>query len=134
MTSRTITLRRRSAIAVVTALVAASCSVNTAPADRDSELEISVVRGPINPVQREDEPNSAPVAQARVKIRRLPDGAVRTVQTDENGTLLLSVVSGDYTIEIERCPTGTMFSKPLHLTVAPGARTPATIICDTGIR
>jgi hypothetical protein len=27
-----------------------------------------------------------------------------------------------------------MFSKPLHLTVAPGARTPATIVCDTGIR
>lgn len=132
--SRTITLRRRSAITVGTALLAASCSVNTAPADRDSELEISVVRGPINPVEREGEPNSAPVAQARVKIRRLPNGAVRTVETDENGTLLLSVVSGDYAIEIERCPTGTMFSKLLHLTVAPGARTPATIVCDTGIR
>ena len=128
------TIRRRSAIAVVTALVAASCSTNTAPADRDAELEISVVRGPINPVQHEGEPNPVPVAQARVKVRRLPDGAVRTVETDENGTFLLSVVSGDYTIEIERCPSGTMFSKPLQLTVAPGARAPATIICDTGIR
>jgi hypothetical protein len=127
------TLRRRS-IAVMTALVAASCSTNTAPADQDSELEISVVRGPINPVEREGEPNSVPVAHARVKIRRLPDGAVRTVETDENGTLLLPVVSGDYTIDVDRCPTGTMFSKPLQLTVARGARTPATLICDTGIR
>lgn len=134
-TSKKLSVRRHySAIAVVTVLVAASCSTNTAPADRDAELAISVVRGPINPVQREGETNSVPVARARVKVRRLPDGAVRTAETDENGTLLLSVASGDYTIEIERCPTGTMFSKPLQLTVAPGARTPATIICDTGIR
>jgi len=130
-------LRHVTACLIATAVAAvllSSCSRGGLQPIPDAELEILVVRGPINPVQREGEENAVPVVGARVLITQLQGREVARVETGPGGLVIAPVASGDYLLELTRCPSGTMFAKNQHVRVGPNERVPVTVTCDTGIR
>src|SRR5688572_30741907 len=100
----------------------------------DASLEIRVVRGPIHPVEREGMLNAGPVPGARVTIRHLSTGASTQADTNQDGIARVSLSSGDYVLEVTRCPAGTLFSKTQEVTVQASAPASVTLTCDTGIR
>lgn len=111
-----------------------SCFGPGVPPNLDASLEIRVVRGPIHPVEQEGMVNSVPVPGALVTIRRLSTGASVQAETNRDGLARVSLSSGEYRLEVTRCPAGTLFAKSQDVTVQVGAAASATLTCDTGIR
>lgn len=126
--------RRLTASTAAMFVLQASCSTGGLQPLADAELEIRVVRGPINPVEREGEANVVPVPGAQVVIRELQGRLVARVEAGDDGTVMVSVRSGEYMLEVSRCPMGTMFAKNEVVRVGPVERARATLTCDTGIR
>jgi hypothetical protein len=124
----------RAAFLAFAAILSTSCSNPGSQPPFDSELEIRVTRGPIEPVQRDGEENEIPAAHARVTVQQRGGRRVAQVETDDSGHAIVAVVSGDYALEVSGCPVGTMFSKGAEVVVRAGERAQVHLICDTGIR
>lgn len=114
-------------------LLGASCAGGLLGNDSDTGLDLQVTRSPIDPVEREGEPNFAPVAEAVVEVRREGGGSARTM-TDADGRVRLLLDPGRYAVEVEECPGALSLPRPAEATVEPGAFTPLRLDCDTGIR
>lgn len=121
-------------LAVVHAGIA--CTNGTTAPPPGTGLEILVLRGPIEPVEREGEAgeNSAPVAEALVVIRAPAGRRITGVTTDMNGQARVALPPGPYTVELERCPGAMFLPEPVTATVDLGAFAGVRLDCDTGIR
>lgn len=114
-------------------LVATGCSQAILGDDPDTGLEVEVHRGPLNPVEIQGEPNSAPVADASVEVRRVEGGRTR-VRTDADGLVRVPLAPGDYVVEVLSCPGSLVLPEPGEATVEAGFLTALRLDCDTGIR
>lgn len=114
--------------------IGTACTEATTAPPPDTGLEILVLRGPIEPVEREGMENSAPVAEALVVIRAPAGRRITDVTTDSNGQARIALAPGPYTIEVERCPGALFLPGPATATVQVGDFTDVRLECDTGIR
>lgn len=110
------------------------CGNSILGTDPDTGLDVEVRKGPIDPVARPGEDNSAPVEDARVRIRRIDgDGKLR-VHTDADGRARVPLGPGTYEITVEACPGALGLPEPATAEVRSGETTPVRLVCDTGIR
>lgn len=114
--------------------IGTACTEGTTSPPPATGLEILVLRGPIEPVEREGEVNSAPVAAAMTVVRRADGRRVAELTTDSNGEARVALEPGRYTIEVERCPGALFLPGPATATVQVGEFTDVQLECDTGIR
>lgn len=114
-------------------LLVAGCAGSLLGTDPETGLDLQVTRSPIDPVEREGEPNFAPVADAVVEVRKEGGGSARAT-TDADGQVRLVLDPGRYAVEVEECPGALAFPPPAEVTVEAGAFTPLRLDCDTGIR
>lgn len=122
-------MRLRISTAVLLLLLSFSCS--TGP-DTGLSVRVSVRRGPIAPISREGEDNTAPVAGARVTVTR--GGLfVTTAGTDAGGEATLTLQPGSYVATVTECPGALALPGPAAFAVA-GDTTSVRLKCDTGIR
>jgi hypothetical protein len=96
-------------------------------------MRVEVRRGPLQPVAREGEEDSAQVANARVVVRA-GGRALRSGRTDTQGQLQLMLAAGVYTVEVTDCPGALSLPAPEEVGVSAEGRTDVTLECDTGIR
>lgn len=123
------------ALALVTSVIVstAGCSGGILGSDPGTGLEVEVQLGPLNPVERPGEPNSAPVEDAIVEVRSAGGGRVR-VRTDVDGRVRVVLEPGDYVVEVLDCPGALSAPAPQEATVERGFFTEVRLDCDTGIR
>ncbi len=112
----------------------AACSPSILGTDPNTGFDILVTRGPIQPVAREGEDNSAPVEDALVLIRRTDASGDTRVRTDAAGNVIALLVPGDYQVEVRECPGAMSLPAPTAASVTPGELTALAFSCDTGIR
>lgn len=124
----------RVAIAALAALLATSCTPAIFGPDPDTGFSLLVVKGPIQPVAREGEENSAPVAGAVVRIRDGGSAAEARVRTAANGRARVSVRAGFYSVDVVECPGALALPPPVGASVVAGRLTELEFDCDTGIR
>ncbi len=127
------TLAWRSAGAAV-ALAMAGCGSSISGADPATGIDAIVLRGPIVPVAREGENDTAPVAGARVRVRATDGDGSAAATTGPAGRTRFDLRPGSYEVEVMVCPgaLGLPEATPVALTV--GTRMEVTLVCDTGIR
>ena len=111
----------------------AACGV-TEPVGLDSGLEIHVARGPIQPVARQGEANTAPVPGATLRVTNQRDGAAVSARTDEQGVARLALESGTFEVRVVTCPGARHVPRPSTVTVTAGSVAVVRLECDTGIR
>lgn len=111
-----------------------ACSPSILGTDPDTGLNILVTRGPIRPVAREGEDNSAPVQDALVRIRRTDGSGDTGVRTGADGVVVVPVVPGTYRVEVRECPGALALPDPISVTVVAGELATLAFDCDTGIR
>lgn len=123
-----------SVVALGAALAAAGCGTSIAGSDPDTGLDVTVLRGPIEPVAMEGEENSEPVPGARVRVTAL--GASGRVEgfTGSGGTAGFTLRPGAYEVEVLECPGALALPPPVEVTIVDGSRVPLSLECDTGIR
>jgi len=96
-----------------------------------------VLRGPISPVQRIGQINTAPLAGATISISQLNTARKPTdVVSDTNGRYYLKVSAGTYTLTPQTFPN-SMYPRPqAPVTIVVPANTVVgdTLNYDTGIR
>ena len=112
-----------------------ACSTGGGPLDPSTGVEVQVLKGPIQPVVREGERDTAPVAGAVVVIRTSGRSGTSRAATDSAGVARVPVPPGIHVVTVETCP-GTM-SLPKEsqtVSVTPGTYASTTLVCDTGIR
>jgi hypothetical protein len=117
----------------VAVLTAVGCSSDILGDDPSTGIDLTVVKGPINPVVREGEDNTLPVADATVEFRRL-EGGRHTLRTDEAGVARASLVPGTYVVTVTECPLTLALPDPDTVQVVSGERQSLRQECDTGIR
>jgi hypothetical protein len=112
-----------------------ACATAEEPLSPDTGIEVHVLKGPLQPVAQEGEPDTAPVVGALVSIAPAAGGRVRQGTTDTAGVVRVLVPAGTHRVSVEVCP-GTMSLPKLVETVIVSAGTFAatTLVCDTGIR
>ncbi len=128
----------RRAMRAVLFLVAASaaataCSNDILGDDPNTGIDLTVVKGPIQPVVREGEDNTAPVEDAKVEFRRL-DGGRHTARTNALGEARVSLLPGTYVVTVLECPLTLALPDPDTVEVVSGQRQVLRQECDTGIR
>lgn len=121
-------------LALVTATWLTACTESIVGTDPDTGLDILVTRGPIQPVAREGEDNSAPVEDALVLIRRTDASGEIRVRTSGDGKAIALLVPGDYRVEVRECPGALSLPDPIAASVAAGELRALSFSCDTGIR
>lgn len=109
------------------------CSSDILGDDPSTGIDLTVVKGPINPVEREGEDNTLPVDGAKVELQRLGGGR-HTVRTDESGNASVSLVPGSYVVTVTECPLTLALPDPDTVQVVSGERRSLRQECDTGIR
>jgi hypothetical protein len=109
------------------------CSSDILGDDPSTGIDLTVVKGPINPVEREGEDNTLPVDGAKVELQRLGGGR-HTVRTDESGSASVSLVPGSYVVTVTECPLTLALPDPDTVQVVSGERRSLRQECDTGIR
>lgn len=125
--------RGRAPLVLVVLIAALGACDGVLGDDPSTGLEVSVTRGPIEPVAREGEPNSAPVQNARVRIEAV-DGGSAEFRTNGNGRVRAPLVPGEYAVTVETCPGAISLPRPAAATVVRGSIAPVDLECDTGIR
>ncbi len=121
-------------VVIVATLLLIACGSSILGTDPDTGFDILVTRGPIQPVAREGEDNSAPVGDATVRIRRTDGPGDARVRTDEDGTVRALLIPGTYRVEVRDCPGAMSLPSPQDAVVSPGELTSLEFSCDTGIR
>ena len=124
----------RVAIATLAALLATSGTPGIFGPDPDTGFSLLVVKGPIQPVSREGEENTAPVAGAVVRIRDGRSAAEARVRTAADGRARVSVRAGFYRVAVIECPGALALPPPVDASVVAGSLTELEFDCDTGIR
>ncbi len=125
------------ATAAVLATASAACSSDPEqPEALNSGLAITVVRGPINPVEMEGVDNTAPVAGAGLAVVNADGRTLFTASTDANGEARVALPPGSYIVEVRSCPGALPGSALPSSPAAVVAEqfTPVRLECDTGIR
>lgn len=124
----------RACTAALLALCAA-CASQGEVLDPATGIEVRVLKAPTQPVVREGEDDSAPVAGAVVAIEPSAGGTMRRASTDSAGVVRLQVPAGTHRVSVEACPGAMSLPKQAELvSVSAGAYTAVTLVCDTGIR
>lgn len=119
----------------IAALLSATCSESGLSPDPDTGLDIRVLKGPIQPVEREgDPPNEAPVEDALVEVRTAAGREVARAVTDARGEARVDLAAGTYQIEVLRCPGAMSLPGPEEVDVPLGSYREVRLDCDTGIR
>ncbi len=121
-------------IVALAALVVSSCTPSILGPDPDTGLSLLVVKGPIQPVVREGEVNSAPVAGAVVRIRDAGSTAETRVRTASDGRARISLRAGFYQVDVVECPGALALPPSVDTSVVAGRLTELEFDCDTGIR
>lgn len=121
-------------ITALTALHATSCTPTILGPDPDTGFSLLVVKGPIQPVVREGEVNTAPVAGAVVRIRDQRSAGEARVRTAADGRARVSLRAGSYRVDVIECPGALLLPPPVGASVVPGSLTELEFDCDTGIR
>lgn len=117
-------------------LVLLGCSESTQEPDPppDSGLAITVVRGPINPVEQPGVDNTAPVADAGIAILNSAGQDLFLASTGSDGTVRIALSVGQYAVEVRSCPGALSLPPRLPAAVIEDSFTPVRLECDTGIR
>jgi hypothetical protein len=126
-------------LAIVLALTAllAACgdsSLVGSSTDPSVGIAVEVRRGPIMPVDRPGEDNTAPVPGAKVVVTTASGIPVAELTTDSLGAAGASVPPGDYRIATATCPGAMREAAPVVVTVVADSISAARLVCDTGIR
>ena len=128
---------RQSALLSWALLLSASaisgCAKDILGSDPSTGLAVTVRKGPIQPVAREGEDNSAPVDGAVVFIEAASGGDA-TLKTDADGTFHVLLKPGDYVVTVQVCPGTMALPDPVPATVRDGSMIDVSLECDTGIR
>ncbi|MDH3735128.1 MAG: carboxypeptidase-like regulatory domain-containing protein [Gemmatimonadota bacterium] len=111
-----------------------ACTASITGDDPSTGLSITVLKGPIQPVAREGEDNSAPVEDATVRIRSSDGGGDAERRTGPDGSTRIPLKPGSYRIEVRECPGTLTLPTPEQADVQRGSLTPVVMMCDTGIR
>ena len=101
--------------------------------DPSTGLQVTVRKGPIEPVSRDGEDNSVPVDEAVVLIEGVDGGSVR-LSTGPTGLVRALLVPGDYIVTVKECPGAMGLPAPEPATVTSGSMVDVYLECDTGIR
>ena len=109
------------------------CSDSIVGDDPDTGLTVSVFKGPIQPVAREGEDNSAPVADALVRVTA-PGGGHVEERTGPAGSVRINLAPGNYIVEVRECPGALSLPGPEETEVRSGLLADVLLMCDTGIR
>jgi len=109
------------------------CAKDILGSDPSTGLVVSVSKGPIQPVAREGEDNSAPVDGAVVFIEATSGGDT-TLKTDADGSFHVLLKPGDYVVTVQVCPGTMALPDPVPATVRDGSMIDVSLECDTGIR
>lgn len=111
-----------------------SASIQTT--GREAEIEVRVMKGPIQPVERPGERNVAPVPGAVVLVVPLAEpGTPTRLSTDTAGTARLGVEPGTYRVSVETCPGAMSLPKVVKsVSIGAGKSASTEFVCDTGIR
>ncbi|MGH7573135.1 MAG: hypothetical protein ACREMK_15035 [Gemmatimonadota bacterium] len=115
-------------------LAAVGCTDGTTAPPPGTGLEILVLKGPIEPVEREGVENTAPVAEAVLVIRSFGGRRVAELTTNADGRTRAPLAPGRYTVVVERCPGALFLPEPATATVDIGVFAGVRLECDTGIR
>jgi len=99
-----------------------------------SGIAIQVVKGPIHPVEREGEENTAPVADAQIAVQRIDGDLFERATTDLTGHARVEVPEGAYRVAVEECPGAMGLPPEQEVKVRDGFFTELRFACDTGIR
>ncbi|MFV1986852.1 MAG: hypothetical protein ACC682_06205 [Gemmatimonadota bacterium] len=111
----------------------AGCGASIVGNDFDTGLTVLVLRGPIEPVATEGEPDSEPVEGATVRIRGV-DGGSTEVRTRSDGTVVVLLLPGRYDVEVRDCPNAMSLPAPAAVDIVAGRIETIAFDCDTGIR
>ena len=111
----------------------AGCGSSILGDDPATAIAVSVRKSPIQPVPREGEDNSAPVAGALVRVRAEGGGQLDR-RTAADGTVRVPLAPGRYEVEVRECPGALALPPPAAVSVTRGHEEALTLMCDTGIR
>lgn len=130
-------LRRRDWVRLAWCAVFAMSSVACGPSPfgpgADQGIDLLALRGPLCPVQTEDDPCPDEPYQAWIQIRNQQGLLVTRSQTDENGRLRIGLFPGLYVVRPESGDPFPVASEQ-EVTVVPDHFTEVTVHFDTGIR
>lgn len=127
--------RRRAATFTAIALSLAACSSPALGPDGPTGiLEISVMRGPIDPVEVEGRPNEAPVQGARIALHADNGNVRHRSSSDAQGIVRFRVNAGRWTAVVETCPGALDLPSSQSVEVVANATATTRFGCDTGIR
>ena len=115
------------------ALAATGCGNGTF-APGNAGLEVTVHKGPLQPVVMEGEENSEPVSNALVEVRAFGRTARYTTRTDGFGKGIFYIQPGGYIVTVLECGEGLVLPAPETVTIQNGAISDLYFECDTGIR
>lgn len=125
-------IARRPSLAVL--VVLAGCATSILGTDPDTGVDVAVRKGPIFPVVQPGQDDTAPVEDARVRIRPLGADGHAEARTDAGGMAGFALVAGTYEVAVLECPGTLALPAPDTAIVTAGERTVLTLVCDTGIR
>ena len=127
--------RRFVGFAVVLAGVAATaCGSSILGTDVETGIEVLVMRGPLRPVAMEGEVNEEPVRGATVRVRGATGGGGAEAVTSADGLVALSLLPGEYRVDVIVCPGALSLPGEAPVSVEQGSIAAITLNCDTGIR
>lgn len=128
--------RARPLSGLLPALVLAACGESMEAPDPDLQngLAITVVRGPINPVSRPGEDNTAPVPDAGLAILNAAGADLFLASTGADGTVRIALAVGLYAVDVRSCPGALALPARQPATVIEDEFTAVRLECDTGIR
>ena len=115
-------------------LLACSASPDEPDPPLDSGLAITVVRGPINPVEQPGVDNTLPVPDAGLAVLNAAGKDLFLASTGSDGTARIALGVGQYGVEVRSCPGALSLPAMQSATVIEGAFTAVRLECDTGIR
>lgn len=121
---------------LVPAFVLLACgeSIEEPPPPPDSGLSITVVRGPINPVEQPGVENTEPVADAGIAILNAGGQDLFLATTATDGTVRIALSAGQYAVEVRSCPGALSLPGRQPAAVIEDEFTAVRLECDTGIR
>lgn len=133
--SSTLRSPRLAAVLGALAVVTGACAPGATPLDPATGVEVQVLRWPTQPVARDGENDTAPVAGAVVVVQRAVGGAAARAVTDSTGTARVPLPPGAYRVSVTTCPGAMSLPRePAEVSVTAGSLAAATLLCDTGIR
>jgi len=126
--------RALTCLAPVLVVLACGESMQEPDPSLDSGLAITVVRGPINPVEQPGVDNTVPVADAGFAILNSAGRDLFVASTGSDGTARIALAAGQYLVEVRSCPGALALPPRQSATVIEDEFTAVRLDCDTGIR